>query len=102
MKKPLKIGFYPQKEEVLNVVTHGAGLLLSIIGFSLLVQKALEFGSEKVLISFIIFGSSLVLLYSASTIYHVTKDLRKRFLFKIFDHVPFSSSLPAPILPLLS
>ena len=87
MKKPLKIRFYPQKEEILNVVTHGAGLFLSIIGLFLLIFRGLRLGSEKILISFIIFGTSLVLLYSASTIYHATKDLRKRFLFKILDHV---------------
>lgn len=87
MKKPVKIRFYPQKEEVLNIITHAAGLILSIFGCFLLIRKGLELNSGKLLLSFIIFGASLILLYSASTLYHSTKDLRKRFTFKIFDHI---------------
>lgn len=87
MKKPLKIRFYSPKEELLNVVTHAVGLALSVLALILLISKALRFNSGKILLSFIIFGTSLVLLYAASTFYHSTRDLRKRFLFKIFDHI---------------
>jgi hemolysin III len=87
MKKPLKIRSYSPKEELLNIVTHGAGLVLSVLGFILLIFKALEFDSRRLLLSFLIFGSSLILLYLASTLYHSTKDRRKRFIFKVFDHI---------------
>ncbi|MHA6280092.1 PAQR family membrane homeostasis protein TrhA [Salinimicrobium sp. CAU 1759] len=87
MKKPLKIKFYTQKEELLNIITHGIGLLLSVLGLLLLISRGLTFGSTKIMISFIIFGASLVLLYAASTLYHSTRDLKKRFYFKILDHV---------------
>ena len=87
MKKPLKIRSYSPKEELLNVITHGAGLVLSVLGLFLLIFKALEFDSRRLLLSFLIFGSSLILLYLASTLYHSTKDRRKRFSFKIFDHI---------------
>ncbi len=87
MKKPLKIRSYSPKEELLNVITHGAGLVLSVLGLFLLIFKALEFDSRRLLLSFLIFGGSLILLYLASTLYHSTKDQRKRFSFKIFDHI---------------
>ncbi|MCC8361333.1 PAQR family membrane homeostasis protein TrhA [Salinimicrobium sediminilitoris] len=87
MKKPLKIRSYSPKEELLNVITHGAGLVLSVLGLFLLIFKALEFDSRRLLLSFLIFGSSLILLYLASTLYHSTRDRRKRFSFKIFDHI---------------
>ncbi len=87
MKKPLKIRSYPAKEERLNIITHAAGLGLSILGLFLLVLKALKFDSTKLLLSFVIFGSSLILLYAASTLYHSAKNLRKRFTLKIFDHI---------------
>ena len=87
MKKPLKIRSYSPKEELLNVITHGAGLVLSVLGLFLLIFKALEFDSRRLLLSFLIFGGSLILLYLASTLYHSTKDRRKRFSFKIFDHI---------------
>lgn len=87
MKKPLKIKFYPQKEEQLNIITHGIGLLLSMLGLFLLIYKGLTLESTRIMISFIIFGASLILLYAASTLYHSTKDLKKRFYFKILDHI---------------
>jgi hemolysin III len=87
MKKPLKIKFYPQKEEQLNIITHGIGLLLSVLGLFLLIYKGLTLESTRIMISFIIFGASLILLYAASTLYHSTKDLKKRFYFKILDHI---------------
>lgn len=87
MKKPVKIRFYSSREEYLNVITHGAGLVFSVLGLFLLIFKALELESTKILLSFVIFGASLILLYAASTLYHSTKNLRKRFLFKIFDHI---------------
>ena len=87
MKKPLKIKFYPEKEELLNVLTHGLGLILSVMGLFLLIFRGLEFDSKELMISFVIFGASLILLYAASTLYHSTQNLKLRYYFKIFDHV---------------
>ncbi|WP_423818658.1 hemolysin III family protein [Salinimicrobium sp. TIG7-5_MAKvit] len=87
MKKPVKIKFYAPREEYLNVLSHGAGLGLSVLGLFLLIFKALELNNNRIILSFAIFGTSLILLYSASTLYHSTKNLRKRFTFKVFDHI---------------
>jgi hemolysin III len=87
MKKPVKIKFYAPREEFLNVLSHGAGLGLSVLGLFLLIFKALALNNTRILLSFAIFGTSLILLYSASTLYHSTKNLRKRFTFKVFDHI---------------
>ncbi|UZH55378.1 hemolysin III family protein [Salinimicrobium tongyeongense] len=87
MKKPVKIRFYAPREEFLNVITHAAGLVLSVVGLFLLIFKALKFDDAKLCLSFVIFGASLILLYSASTLYHSTTNLRKRFTFKVFDHI---------------
>lgn len=87
MKKPLKIRFYSPGEELLNIISHAAGLVLSVYGFLLLILKAIAHDSGRLMLSFVIFGSSLVLLYAASTLYHSTRSLRKRFFYKIFDHI---------------
>lgn len=87
MKRPLKIRFYPPREELLNVITHATGLGLSVVGLFLLLLKAYNSGNIRLLVSFIIFGASLILLYTASTLYHSTENLRRRFTFKIFDHI---------------
>jgi len=62
--------YYSKTEEKLNVITHGIGLLLSMVALVFLVMKALETGSINYLVSFTIFGMSLISLYGASTFYH--------------------------------
>jgi hemolysin III len=78
--------FYSDKEEKLNVLTHGFGLLLSIIAFPFLILKAFDFNGFWKPVSFIIYAFSLLILYAASTFYHAEKDPKKRRKLNIFDH----------------
>lgn len=82
--KPIKT--YSEKEERLNVLTHGFGLLLSVIALFLLIIKAIKSENTTIITSFIIYGLSLIILYSASTFYHAAKDPNKRYKLNIFDH----------------
>lgn len=77
---------YSDKEEKLNVLTHGFGLVLSIVAFPFLVLKAMDFPGFWKPTSFIIYGFSLIILYAASTFYHAAKDSKKRRKLNIFDH----------------
>lgn len=77
---------YSPSEERLNVLSHGLGLLLSIPGMFLLLWKAEQTGDFWHLISFGIFGLSMILLYAASTFYHKAKEPRLRYRLKVFDH----------------
>lgn len=78
--------FYDSKEETLNVITHGIGFLLSIIALVLLLVSAFKSGSVAHITSFAIFGSSLIVLYAASTLYHYTKQPDLRLKLNILDH----------------
>jgi hemolysin III len=69
--------------EVLNAVTHGVGVVLSIIGFVFLLGKAT---SELHYVSFIIYGVSLLLLFLASTLYHSLIFTKAKKVFQVFDH----------------
>jgi hemolysin III len=73
-------------EEILNAVTHGVGTLFAIIALSILSAAAYIYGSVWHLVSFIIYGVSLVLLYLASTLYHSFTNEKAKYAFKIFDH----------------
>lgn len=57
-------------EEFANTITHGFGLALSIVGFAILVVLASLHGDAWLIVSSVIYGMSLVILYSASTCYH--------------------------------
>ncbi|MDT2614592.1 PAQR family membrane homeostasis protein TrhA [Enterococcus dongliensis] len=69
--------------EVLNAVTHGLGVVLSIVGFIFLLRKA-DSGLDYV--SFIIYGVSLLLLFLASTLYHSLIFTKAKKVFQVFDH----------------
>lgn len=83
---PLLPSYYTPAEERLNILSHGTGLLLSVVGLVLLVIRAAAFGTAIHVTSFTIFGVSLVILYGASTIYHNTKDPDTRSKLRTVDH----------------
>jgi hemolysin III len=86
MGKSTKELFYPPLEEKLNVWTHAFGIVLSVIGFVLLLLKPRDAHNHFALLSYIIYGTSLILLYTASTIYHNSKDKKTRIKLNILDH----------------
>ncbi|MCE4564284.1 hemolysin III family protein [Maribellus sp. CM-23] len=73
-------------EEIFNSITHGIGTLLSIAALVLLVVFAAIKGTVWHVVSFSIFGSTLVLLYLASTLYHSFTKENIKNLFVRFDH----------------
>lgn len=74
--------------EVFNAITHGLGTLLSVIGLVLLVNKALTTPESTLseIISYIIYGSSLVTLFLSSTLYHSFSFTKLKDLFQKIDH----------------
>ena len=59
-------------EAIANSLTHGLGVGLSILGLILLIYRAVNLGTVWHVVSFTIYGVSLILLYLASTVYHST------------------------------
>ena len=72
--------------EVLNAITHGIGVVLSIVGLVFLVQKGLEYGGAVEVTSYTVYGSTLILLYLSSTLYHSLTFTRARKVFRVIDH----------------
>ena len=75
-----------RKEELINSITHGAGLALSVAGLVVLVTLAALKGTVWHIVSCSVYGTSLVLLYSASTLYHSMRSPRLKRFFRIIDH----------------
>lgn len=69
--------YYDPKEEKINVLTHGFGVVLSIIALVLLVLKSKNYDENIYIISCIIYGVSMIILYMASTLFHASKDQQK-------------------------
>lgn len=73
-------------EEIFNSITHGIGTLLSIAGLVILTVFATLKGDAWHVVSFTIFGASMVLLYASSTLYHSFTKPRIKNIFARFDH----------------
>jgi hemolysin III len=74
-------------EEIANAVTHGIALLLAIAGLVIMVVDASISGDGWALFCAIIYGTSLVLLFLSSTLYHALKHEGLRRFFLAFDHI---------------
>ena len=74
------------QEELINSLTHGFGLLLAIIGLVNLVIHAFLHGTAIHLVTVNIFCGSMIILYSASTVYHGVVSPRLKHICRILDH----------------
>lgn len=77
---------YTKREEIANAVTHGIGALLSIVGLVLLIVFSSLLGSVWHVVSFTIFGTTMLLLYVFSTLLHSLPAGKAKNVFEIFDH----------------
>ncbi|MCU0606496.1 MAG: hemolysin III family protein [Candidatus Edwardsbacteria bacterium] len=77
---------YTPGEEVTNAILHGVGLGLAIAALAVLVVMASLSGNAWHIVSFSVYGATLVLLYLSSTLYHGLYAGRAKRLFRVFDH----------------
>lgn len=85
MKKNLK-NRYTLGEEIFNSISHGAGTLLAIGGTAVLIVLSAIYSTPWAVVSSAIYGASLIILYTMSTLYHaITNNTAKKF-FRIMDH----------------
>ena len=80
-RRPYTVG-----EEIANSVIHGLGAALSVSALTMLVVFAAQSGNGWALGASIVYGISLVLEYTASTLYHSFPWPRVKHVFKILDH----------------
>ena len=81
---PLRV--YSRGEEIANWVTHGIGLAASVVGLTLLIVSSSLRGDAWHVVSFTVFGLTLLLLYTVSTIYHARRSEKAKALFRKLDH----------------
>lgn len=77
---------YSVLEEILHALTHGVGALLSILGLSWMLYLSVVAADPWRIVASAIYGTSLVTLFVASTIYHGLYKSRHREIFKLLDH----------------
>ena len=73
--------------EKLNSITHLVGAVLALVGFGVLLTISIQEHNPLLIISFTIFGVTLILLYTMSTLYHSFHPLKLKKIFQKLDHI---------------
>ncbi len=81
-----KIRPYTLGEEIANSIIHGLGAAMSIAALTMLLVFAAQSGNPWAVASALVYGISLILEYTASTLYHSFPQERVKHVFKILDH----------------
>lgn len=77
---------FSRGEEIAHAVTHGIGVLGSVAGLVVLVVQAAQRGGARLVVGVTVFGVSMVILYTASTLYHALTAKRAKRVFELLDH----------------
>lgn len=77
---------YTLGEEIFNSVSHGVGILLSIAALVLLIVFAVLYSDGFGLAGALVYGISLIILYTMSTVYHIVQHPGAKKILRIFDH----------------
>ena len=77
---------YSRREDIANSITHGIGFLLSVIGLWLLIAVSRTHGDPWHIFSCILYGTTLICLFTASTLYHSIHPSKSKPLLRTLDH----------------
>ena len=83
----VKLPAQTRAEEWANSITHGIGVVLSIIGLPIMIVMAVARGEISLLVGCSIFGGTLVFMYAASTLYHSFRKPNLKYILRILDHI---------------
>lgn len=77
---------FSKNEEIANAITHGIGVALSIAALVLLIIQGVEQGTVWHIVSFTLFGATMVFLYVNSTLLHSMPQGKVKNFFEVMDH----------------
>jgi hemolysin III len=76
-----------KKQELANALTHGVGVVLSLVGLIVLLIDAINKNDNKLFVSFLIYGVGIIFLFTASTLYHSLHRPKIKKIMQILDHI---------------
>ncbi|XPV75725.1 MAG: PAQR family membrane homeostasis protein TrhA [Desulfovibrio sp.] len=84
--EPVTKGRYTLAEEIANSITHGVGIIFSIAALAVMTSFASVYGNAWHVVSCSIYGSTLIIAYIASTLYHSIQHEGAKAVFRVLDH----------------
>ncbi len=79
--------YYSKKEEIANVLTHGIGIVLSIIALVYMLLYSIQYGDQWDVMGSSVFGATLIIMYTCSTLYHSFQTQKLKSFFRKLDHI---------------
>ena len=92
---------FSKREEIANSVIHGIGALLSVAALVILIVSAVMHGTAWHVVSFTLFGATMVILFVSSTLVHSFPAGRAKDVFEIMDHSSIYFFIAGAYTPLL-
>jgi hemolysin III len=77
---------YTKKEELWHAISHAIGIVLGVVGLILLLVYDTD-RSDYSTLSILLYGISIIVLYTASTIYHAVSHEKWKFILRKIDHI---------------
>lgn len=99
-QKKTNFSFQSIQEEIANSITHGIGVFLSVLAFFFLLRNSIMIGSSRHIVSCSIYGSSLFVLYSVSTLYHSVFQVKAKKVLQILDHISIYVLIAGTYMPI--
>ncbi len=96
--KNVKLPAYTKGEEIFNSVTHGIGILFGLFSLIMFLLKSANLYSQ---IGAIIFGVSMMILYTSSTVYHALKPSYAKKIMRVVDHAVIYLLIEGTSIPIM-
>lgn len=92
---------YNRRQEVINSLIHGVGILFGICGFPVLAGLATHHGNTPGIIGSAIYTFGFLFLFTSSTIYHIATEPAIKRIFKVLDHISIFFMIAGTYTPFL-
>ena len=92
---------YSKREEFFNVLSHGLGFLLSVVGSAIMIIYTSRYQNAIGVASVVIYGVSIITMYLMSTLYHGAKHKQSKHLLQILDHTSIFMLIAGCYTPLI-
>lgn len=78
--------YYPKNEELFSAISHGAGILFGIFALCYTVIRSASGGSATAIVASVVYGVSLIVTYTFSTLSHALSPKRAKQVFRVLEH----------------
>ncbi|HZK33481.1 MAG TPA: hemolysin III family protein [Tissierellaceae bacterium] len=77
---------YTIKEEIINGITHGLGVVFGVVSLIVLLVLSIRSGNTLATVAFSIYGACFILMFLSSTLYHSIGNKKAKSILRVFDH----------------